>query len=117
MPNTILLVDDDRDFRDEFKDCFDAYRIVEAGDGDEALRILKKPNDIDLVILDVKMPGIKGTEVLREIREIAPDLGIIILTAHSSEDVAIAALKGHADDYVEKPMNVDKTREIIEGLL
>jgi CheY-like chemotaxis protein len=43
MPNKILLVDDDTDFRDEFRECFDAYQIVEAGDGEEALRILKKP--------------------------------------------------------------------------
>jgi two-component system, response regulator YesN len=117
MPSKILLVDDDKDFRDEFRECFEAYEIIEAGDGEEALRILKKPNDIDLVILDVKLPGVKGTEVLREIKAIAPDLGIIILTGHSSEDVAIEALKGHADEYIEKPLNVNKTRELIEDLL
>jgi two-component system, response regulator YesN len=117
MPNKILLVDDDRDFRDEFREALNAYDIVEAGDGDEALKILNKPNDIDLVILDVKMPGIQGTEVLKEIKRIAPDLGIIILTAHSSEDVAIEALKGRADDYIEKPMDVGKTKEVIEGML
>lgn len=117
MPSKILLVDDDRDFREEFKECFDAYDILEASDGEKALAILKRPNDIDLVILDVRMPGIKGTEVLRQMKRIAPDLGIIILTAHSSEDTAIEALKGRADDYIEKPMDPEKTREIVEGML
>lgn len=117
MPNKILLVDDDREFRAEFRECFEEYNFVEAANGEDALNILKRPNEIDLVILDVNMPGIKGTEVLKEIKDIAPDLGIIILTGHSSEDVAIEAIKGHADDYLEKPINIDNTREIIDGLL
>ena len=57
------------------------------------------------MILDVNMPGSKGTEVLKDIKALYPDLGIIILTGHSSEDVAIEALKGHADEYLEKPLD------------
>lgn len=117
MPNKILLVDDDREFRAEFKECFEEYEFTEAGNGEDALTILKRPNEIDLVILDVNMPGIQGTEVLKEIKTIAPDLGIIILTGHSSEDVAIEAVKGHADDYFEKPLRIDKVREGIEDIL
>ena len=117
MPNKILLVDDDRGFREEFKEFLETYEVVEAGNGEEALRILKRPNEIDLVILDVNMPGAKGTEVLKDIKAIDPDLGIIILTGHSSEDVAIEALKGRADDYLEKPLDVDDTKRVIEKLL
>jgi len=117
MPNKILLVDDDREFREEFRDSLNEYAIVEAANGEEALNILKKPNDIDLVILDVKMPGINGTEVLKEMKDVVPGLGIVILTGHSSEDVAIEALKGHADDYIEKPLNIDKIKGVIDRLL
>jgi YesN/AraC family two-component response regulator len=117
MPQKILIVDDDADFRKEFKEAFSGYDIIEASSGEEALRILKKPNEIDLVMLDVKMPGHSGTEVLHEIKKISPELAIVILTGHSSEDTAIEALKGHADDYIEKPFDIDKTREIIEKLL
>jgi CheY-like chemotaxis protein len=57
MPSKILLVDDDKDFRVELKECLSGYDIVEASSGEEAINILKKPNDIDLVILDVNLPG------------------------------------------------------------
>lgn len=117
MPYNILLVDDNKDFRDEFRDYLEDYEVIEASNGEEALNLLRKPNEIDLVILDVMMPGLRGTEVLKEIKGMAPDLGIIILTGYSSKDVAIEALKGRADDYIEKPLNIDKTKEIIEKIL
>lgn len=117
MPYNILLVDDDKEFREEFRDCFDDYQIVEASNGQEALSLLGKPNEVDLVILDVMMPGLRGTQVLKSIKEMSPGLGIIILTGHSSKDVAVEALKGHADEFIEKPMNVEKTKEIIDKLL
>lgn len=118
MPYHILLVDDDAEFRSEFAETLqDDYQITEAGDGNEALKILTKPNDIDLVILDVIMPDVRGTTVLRKIKEMAPGLAVIILTGFSSKDVAVDALKGAADDYVEKPVQVVKIRESISRLL
>jgi len=117
MPYNILLVDDDRDFREEFRDYLEDYEVVEASNGEEALEILKKPNVIDLVILDVMMPGLKGTQVLKEMKRIDPDLSIVILTGYSSEGVAIEALRGHADDYIQKPLDIGKAKEIIERLL
>ncbi|MBI3990730.1 MAG: helix-turn-helix domain-containing protein, partial [Candidatus Omnitrophica bacterium] len=88
-----------------------------ASDGTEALNLLKRANEIGVVILDVKMPGLSGTDVLSEIKKIDPSLGIIILTGYSSKDVAIDALKGHADDYAEKPIDINKIKETIERLL
>lgn len=117
MPEKILIVDDDPDLRSELRDFLDGYQVVEASNGQEALKILDKANDIDLVIMDVNMPGPSGTEVLMEIRKTDPDLGIIILTGHSTKDVAIEALKGRADDYVEKPLDIPKIKEVIEKVL
>jgi len=117
MRGKILLVDDDGVFRHEFMDAFAGYDVLGAASGSQALTILRKANSIDLVILDVMMPGISGIEVLKEIKKISPNIGIIILTGYSSEDIAIEAVKNHADDYLEKPIEVEKALEAIEKVL
>ncbi|MFZ1946616.1 MAG: response regulator [bacterium] len=117
MPFNILLVDDDKITREEFRDCFDEYGFVEAASGEGALEILGKPNEIDLVILDVVMPGMRGTEVLKAIKRMRPDLGVVILTGFGTKSTVIEALQGRADDYIEKPVDVEKTREVIARLL
>jgi two-component system response regulator YesN len=117
MPYNILLVDDDKEFREEIRELFDDYRFVEAASGREALEAIEKANEIDLVILDVKLPDIRGTKVLQEMKRIAPKLPVIILTGYSTKDVAIEALKGNADDYIEKPIDFEKAQEIIRLLL
>ena len=117
MPYTILLVDDDDTFREEFASALDDYRVVEARSGAEALDILRRPNEIDLVILDVMLPGQRGTDVLREIKRMEPDLGVIILTGYGSKEVAIAALKGNADDFLEKPVDIEKALGVVERLV
>ncbi|MGA1791152.1 MAG: response regulator [bacterium] len=117
MPYRILLVDDDKDFREEFIEYLEEYKITEASSGEQALNLIEEPNEIDLVILDVMMPGLSGTEVLKRMKKMSPDLGIIILTGYSSKDIIIEALKGHADDYIEKPLHIDQTKRIIERIL
>jgi len=117
MAYQILMVDDDADFREELRDCLNDYTVIEAANGPQALAILKKPNAIDLVILDAVMPQVSGTEVLREIKKIRPGLAIIMLTGQSSKDIVIDALKGRADDYIEKPVNVGKFLETVQSTL
>ncbi len=117
MAFQILLVDDDADFREELRICLDNYTVIEAANGSEAISILKKPNAIDLVILDAVMPQMPGTEVLREIKRFKPSLAIIMLTGQSSKDIAIDALKGRADDYIEKPVNVERFLDTVQSLL
>jgi len=113
----ILLVDDNRRFRKEIAESLEEFNVIQASTGEEALRILMQPNEIELVILDVMMPGLNGIEVLKQMKQSAPDLGIIILTGYSSKDVAIQALKGHADDYLEKPFKVHELKASIERLV
>jgi two-component system response regulator YesN len=117
MAYQILVVDDDADFREEMRICLQDYTIIEASDGAQALSILKKPNAVDLVILDAVMPMVSGTQVLREIKKIKPALAIIMLTGQSSKDIAIDALKAKADDYIEKPINIIKFLETIRATL
>lgn len=113
----ILLVDDDKVFRAEFIDCFRDYDFIEASSGQEALCTLKKANEIDLVILDVRMPGMDGIEVIKRIKDMGNNIGVVILTGFSSKDVAIEALREKADNYIEKPVDIGKTKKIIEEIL
>ncbi len=110
----ILLVDDDPVLRQEFIESFDEFTITEASSGEEAIQILKKPNEIDLVILDVRMSGMNGIEVLDRIKQIAPDIRVVIFTGYGSKDVAVEALRSRANDYLEKPIDIQATRQIIE---
>jgi PAS domain S-box-containing protein len=117
MPYQILLVDDDAYFRSEFKELMYEFDIQEAGQGDEALKILKKPHNIDLVILDERLPGARGTELLEQVHDVCPDMRSIILTGHSSKEVAIDAVRGKAADFFEKPLTQDKIEKIRELIL
>ena len=117
MDQTILIVDDDARLRQELKCSLDEYHVLEAEDGQKALQVLSKPNNIDLVILDVKMPGLAGTEISKLIKKREPHVAVIIFTAFSSKDVAIDALRGHADEYVEKPVDIDYLKKVIERVL
>jgi two-component system, response regulator YesN len=117
MPDKVLIVDDDAEFRLELKDALDEYSVLEVSSGKDAINLLKKANEIGVVVLDVMMPGVSGLDVLTEIKKTDPQIGIIILTGHSSKDVAIEALKGRADDYIEKPVDLEKLKQVIEKLL
>lgn len=117
MGEKILIVDDDADLRSELKDALVDYEVVEASGAQEAFKLLRRANEIGLVILDVMMPGVNGLDALVEIKRTDPSLAVIILTGHSSKDVAIEALKSRADDYIEKPAQVDKIQSAIEKLI
>ncbi len=113
----ILLVDDDDIFREEFAQCFDGYRIIQAANGTDALSVLKKANEIDLVIMDVRMPVMDGLTLLGKIKELCPELATIVATGYSSKEVVLKALRGQANDFIEKPFDIEKTRSIIEKVL
>lgn len=118
MTYQILLVDDDRAFCEEFQDCFsDEFIIHIAENGKAALTCLAMPNEYDLVILDVRLPDISGTTLLTRLKAQNPKLIIIIITGFSSKNIVIDALKGKADDFIEKPFDIQKTRELLNRLL
>jgi YesN/AraC family two-component response regulator len=113
----ILVVDDARNIREVFTAVFDEYNIVTAASGKEALNILDRPHDIDLIVLDVMLPDINGLELLKQIKEKNREFKIVIMTGHSTKDIAIEALRGQADEYIEKPFDIEHTREVFERLL
>jgi len=114
MRKKILFVDDNRDLCADFKLWFEDYDITSASTAEEALAVLAKPNEIDLILLDVQLPGMGGLAALERIKALAPATGVIIMTGFSTKDVAIKALKGRASGYVEKPFALKEMRTAIE---
>lgn len=103
----VLMVDDEEKFRSTTRKILDrrGFDTLLAGSGEEALDQLK--NEPDVVVLDIKMPGMDGHETLREIRERRPDLPVIMLTGHGAMPSAREALKHGANDYLTKPCDID----------
>ncbi|OGF50664.1 MAG: hypothetical protein A2231_07955 [Candidatus Firestonebacteria bacterium RIFOXYA2_FULL_40_8] len=113
----ILLIDDDEILKKEFKECYAEYDFVDAKSGEQALNIISKPNEIDLIILDIKMSGMNGIEVLKKIKKDNPVLPVIIFTGYGSKENVLESLRNSADNLIEKPFDVEKTRIMIEALL
>ena len=114
--NTLLVVDDEKSVRYSFKSMFgDEYRILTAGDGIEALDIFERESgNIDVIFLDVRMPGMSGIDALRKMKEKRPNVPIVIMTAFSDSDTAIEAMKEGAFDYLVKPFYDDRLKEVID---
>jgi len=112
----ILVVDDEASVRDALYKWFreDGYRVDVAADANEALRKLQEAS-WDIVLLDIRLPGIDGLELQRRMREIDPSLVIIMITAYASVESAVQALKQGAFDYVTKPIDPDDLEHLIRN--
>ena len=110
----VLIVDDEFSVRDSLVHWFekDGYRTASAQDGKEALRMLEEA-PWDVILLDIKMPGMDGLELQRRIREVNPDVPVIMITAFASVDTAVRALKEGAFDYVTKPIDPDELSHLV----
>lgn len=117
MPYSILIVDDDRIFCEELSELLDEYRITIAGSPKEALGILESPNSIDLLLLDVRLPGMKGTELLKIVKQRYPEIVVIMMTAYGSKDVIITSMRNDTDDFIEKPIDIQQLKAMIREQL
>ena len=106
---TVLIVDDHRAVREEiaFALDFDGWRTREAEDGRSGLEQAKDPN-VDLVLLDVKLPGMDGLEVLQKLKELRPDLPVVMISGHGDLDTAVLAVRRGAYDFLQKPFAMDR---------
>ncbi len=109
MDINILLVDDEADFVETMTKRFRIRKmpVTSAGSGLEALKLVEE-QDFDVVILDVRMPGMDGLEVLRQIRAKRPLTEVIMLTGHASLDAGMQGMSLGAYDYVLKPADFDE---------
>lgn len=104
MKSRILIVDDEEIVRSSLQDILnlEGYEVQSVANGEAALSLLQRET-FDLILLDLKMPGMDGIDVLRAINKLSPDIKVILLTGHGSLESAIEALRQGAHDYILKP--------------
>ena len=111
---SILIVDDDKAIRYSLKRMLEEkYSILTAQNGEEALNCVKESSP-DLIIMDIKMPGRSGIDVLKEIKSIDPKSLVIMMTAYGTTETAIEAMKFGAFDYILKPFPILQMKELVE---
>ncbi|MBI4161315.1 MAG: sigma-54-dependent Fis family transcriptional regulator [Acidobacteria bacterium] len=118
MAERLLIVDDEQGMRDLLSIMLrkEGYAVDLAATGEEALEKISR-DVYDLIVTDISMPGVDGIGVLRRVREIAPDLPTIVITAYASTESAIEALKLGAYDYIVKPFDVEEFKIVIGNAL
>lgn len=118
MENRLIIVDDERIVRESLRHWFEeeGYIIETAENGNDALQKFSN-NTYDLALLDMKMPGMTGLELLKKIKEIDRNCVVILITAFASVPTAIQALKDGAYDYVTKPIDPDELNNIVRNAL
>jgi DNA-binding NtrC family response regulator len=114
-PSTILIIDDEQSMRDSCSLVLtkDGHCVATAENGMTGLEKIKLSNP-DLVLVDIKMPGINGMEVLDKVREIDPTIVAIVITGYANMESAIDAFKRGAYDFLPKPFTPNELRIIIE---
>jgi len=114
----LLLIDDEEDVRYSIQRIFDSpeMELATAASGEEGLKVIPKFKP-DLVLMDVRMTGMTGLETLRRIRQSDPKLLVILMTAYGTTQMAIEAMKLGAYDYLLKPFDIPKLKEIVANAL
>jgi len=110
----LLIVDDELHVRSSLAAWFrdEGYQVALAGGGHEALEELSK-NAAEIMLVDIKMPGMDGLALQRHVRKLAPDTTIIIMTAYAAVDTAVQALKEGAYDYIVKPFDPEELTRLV----
>jgi two-component system response regulator PilR (NtrC family) len=117
MPS-LLVVDDELSMREFLKILLEkeGYEVTTASEASSALELFKK-DEFDLIISDIKMPGIGGLSLLEKVKEIDSSVPVIMITAYASPENAVFAMKSGAFDYITKPFKVDEIIKIIKSAL
>lgn len=118
MAKKMLIVDDEKNIRLMLDQALATagYEVTTAIDGEHALDKVKESH-FDLMLLDMKLPGMDGIEVLRGVSHLRPDLPVIMITAHGTVETAVEAMKLGAVDYLRKPFAPDEIRSIVAQVL
>jgi CheY-like chemotaxis protein len=119
MAKRVLIVDDEANIREMTRLALEAagYEVGEAASGLEAFAIIGGDESWDAILLDQKMPGMVGTEILRRLKVMLPSAKVIMMTAYASVELAIDAMKLGATDFVRKPMTPEILRNALTAAL
>jgi DNA-binding response OmpR family regulator len=115
---SVLIVDDEKNILLTLSQSLEVLQLETdtATTGEEALTKLKE-KDFGLILLDLRMPGIDGMEVLRQVREIRPDIRIIMISAYGTIELAVEAMKLGAVDFIQKPFSPEEIRGLVSRVL
>jgi two-component system, OmpR family, response regulator len=113
----ILVVDDTKNIRNLLTTCLELrkYEVCAAKNGMEAIELITNEN-FDLAFLDVKMPELSGTEVLKKIRDLGYTYPVVMMTAYATVKNAVECTRLGAVAYLQKPFTVDKVNEVVDGI-
>jgi two-component system NtrC family response regulator len=116
--DTILIVDDEKNYLVVLEALLspEGYEIMTSDKAQEALRLIQE-SDIDLLLTDMKMPGMTGMELLEEAKKIKPEVPVIMMTAYGTIEMAVEAMKKHAYDYITKPFQNEELKLTIRKAL
>lgn len=105
----ILVIDDERSIRNTLKDIleYEKYEVDLAEDGIKGLEMVKQ-KEYDIILCDIKMPGMDGIETLGQLNEIAPDSPVVMISGHGNIDTAVESIKKGAYDFIEKPLDLNR---------
>ncbi|GAB7387869.1 sporulation initiation phosphotransferase Spo0F [Bacillaceae bacterium] len=117
-PKKVLVVDDQYGIRVLLHEVFgkEGYETYQAANGKQALEIVQKENP-DLVILDMKIPGMDGLEILKKIKKVNADIKVIMMTAYGELDMIKEATELGALTHFTKPFDIDELREVVNRQL
>jgi len=118
MKFTILVVDDEKNIREGLGEYLrmDGYSVALAADGKEGAQVIER-GEIDLVLTDLRMPGMSGSELLRLVVSRYPSVPVIVLTGHGTVEDAVEAMRGGAYDFITKPVNLDHLSILVKRAL
>jgi DNA-binding NtrC family response regulator len=118
MQFNLVVADDEKNIREGLVEALslDGYKAVGAEDGEEAMKLVDT-GDIDLVITDLRMPKLGGTELLQNVASHYPGLPVIVLTGHGTIEDAVAAMRAGAFDFLTKPVNLDHLSILVKRAL
>jgi len=114
----ILVVDDERSIRNTLKDVleYEKHAVELAEDGVTALQLIQQ-KEFDLVLCDIKMPRMDGTELLEKIMEVSPDTQVVMISGHGNIETAVESIKKGAFDFIEKPLDLNRLLVTIKNAL
>ncbi|HOO41095.1 MAG TPA: response regulator, partial [Syntrophales bacterium] len=111
----ILVVEDGKSQREILRDFLrgEGHTVMEAEDGETALQRVQN-HPFDLLLLDYRMPGMDGMDVLKAVKTVNPEIDVVIITAHGTIETAVDAMKAGALDYIMKPLEFDELLILVD---
>jgi len=118
MKSRVLVIDDEAAIRDSLRMIleYEDYQFVGAASGNEALEIVRRERP-DIVLLDIKMPGMDGMEVLRKLRAIDEGLPVVMISGHGNTATAVEAIRSGAIDFLDKPLSSERVIVTLRNVL